>query len=120
VTDEWGPWIRHDGAAPQVAPPRTLLVEFEGEGLRAPSGKITPSYPGFYWRWRTVKTGWFRREKRRVCDDPAYAPIIAYRLRRPPALRQLIDLAENPPALAPAGADGTAPARVRPGPVVAR
>jgi hypothetical protein len=96
---EWGPWIEHDGAAPVWKDRAFVRLKVGGAGfvtpLNEPSGWDDP---GFFWRWRRVKTGWFRSELRRVCDDPAYAPIIAYRIRRPRALQDLIDLVENLPA----------------------
>jgi hypothetical protein len=100
MSEEWGPWIKHDGAKPIF--PRhklRLQIRYYGEGIVPQAfARITDSYPGYFWRWRRVRTGWFRSELRPVCDDPAYAPIIAYRIRRPDALRKLIDLAANPPA----------------------
>ena len=112
--------MEHDGAEPILPRLRLRLqVHWRGWGITpAHAELVTRSYPGFYWRWRTVKTGWFRSEKRRVCDDPAYCPITRYRIRRPRALRQLIDLVENLPAPAPvdAGHSDPAPAgRIRAG-----
>jgi hypothetical protein len=100
---EWGPWIEHDGAAPLLPCHRmTVQIKHDGNGeIPVTSEVISRRYPGFFWRWRRVRTGWFRSELRRVCDNPAYAPIIAYRIRRPRALQDLIDLVENLPAPAP-------------------
>ena len=107
MSEEWGPWIEHDGAAPVWPSPAHVQMHWiEGQIYFQRFGfSIQWDYPGFFWRWRTVRTGWFSTEKLRVCDDPAYGPIIRYRIRRPRALRQLIDLAENPPKLAPAWDD---------------
>lgn len=93
--EDWEPWIQHDGAYP----PPELEARFQRgariqvvEEIRDLSlitlerdarGNLL-LWPGFYWRWQNVKIGWFRTEKRRVCDDPAYAPIIRYRFRKPP------------------------------------
>ena len=100
MSGEWGPWIEHDGAEPQGLPRRAnIQVAVLADGISPEDGTVVfQDHPSFFWRWRRVRTGWFRSELRPVCDDPAYAPIIAYRIRRPDALRKLIDLAANPPA----------------------
>jgi hypothetical protein len=105
MTGKWGPWIEHDGADPILPRLRLRLqVKWCGWGITpAHMDQVTRGYPGFFWRWRTVKTGWLRSEKRRVCDDPAYCPITRYRILRPKALVDLIEMAENLPA--PAAAD---------------
>ena len=85
MADEWGPWIEHDGAGVCVPGGSVLQVKFGGPGLMPDDfAKLSlEAYPGFFWRWKRVKTGWFSSEMRRVCDDPAYAPIIRYRIRKP-------------------------------------
>jgi hypothetical protein len=99
MSDEWGPWIELDGAQPLIPLGVSLKVAVLGSGIRPePGAVVSLSWPGFYWRWRTVRVGLFRSERRRVCDDPSYAPIIRYRIRRPRALLELIDLVENLPA----------------------
>ena len=84
MADEWGPWIEHDGAGICLPDGSVMQIEIGGPGL-VPRGSesVSPNYPGFYWRWKRVKTGWFSSVMRRVCDDPAYAPIIRYRIRKP-------------------------------------
>ena len=73
----------------------------QGDGIGPPSdgSSITLSWPGFFWRWKRVRVGWFRKEWRRVCDNPAYAPIIAYRFGRPrssgAAMRRLRQIAQG-------------------------
>jgi hypothetical protein len=95
---EWGPWIEHDGAAPLVPKGcESAVCEAVclGPGV-FPGDVVTPQWPGFYWRWRKVRVGWFATEWLRVCDDPAYAPIVRYRFRRPPgqeALKRLQQIA---------------------------
>ena len=99
--EEWGPWIEHDGAEPSIP----NLARFEcrftdglGKLVFAEGAEIdTSTFPGFFWRWKTVRAGWFRSERKRVCDNPAYAPIIRYRIRKPRALLELINLVENLP-----------------------
>lgn len=71
-------------------------------------GAINADWPGFFWRWEKQRIGWFRRGLVRVCDNPAYAPIIGYRIRRPRGL-QILDAiladvdAPTTPDLTPAG-----------------
>ena len=87
MSDEeyWGPWIEHDGAGVSFAAGMQVQIKHDVRGI-APAEWETiccRTYPGFFWRWKQVKTGWFRSVTRRVCDDPAYAPITAYRIRKP-------------------------------------
>ncbi len=96
---EWGPLIRHDGAAPMAPTPCRLHVYFEDTSglMPQPDGKLHPDWPGFYWRWKAVRTGWFKTERKRVCDNPDYAPIIAYRVWKPGGLVVLERLLEDLP-----------------------
>lgn len=99
MADEWGPWIEHDGAQPSFREGDKIRLRWLlRPGLIAPSSGPMDcnTYPGFFWRWKTVQTGLFTRERLRICDDPAFAPIVAYRIRRPDALRRLIDIAADP------------------------
>ena len=105
--EEWGPWIKHDGSGgPEIPDGITahIMVEREVEGIGMPPHRISPNWPGFFWRWKRVKRGWFSSELRRVCDDPAYAAIIAYRFRRPRGVAILADIAANPEAPLPCDA----------------
>lgn len=101
MADEWGPWIKHDGAGLTVPPGTVLRVCFFGQGLRPKDGAEihVPTWPGFFWRWKRVKTGWLSSELRRVCDDPAYAPITRYQIQRPrsTAMDILREIVETPP-----------------------
>lgn len=98
---EWGPWIEHDGAGVNVPGQCVLEIEWaDGLGKYVPKEGATidvNTYPGFFWRWKTVRAGWFRSERKRVCDDPDYAPIIRYRIRKPRGLTILESLLENLP-----------------------
>ncbi len=97
MAEEWGPWIEHDGAGISVPEGARLQIRWIGEGVPPPTGNCDlRTLPNCFWRWRRVRTGLFKSELRRVCDDPVYAPIICYRIRRPDALRRLIDLAADP------------------------
>ena len=97
MSDEWGPLIKHDGAAPLHLPKCdcTILVRFHGRGDTC-DGPLARTAPNWFWRWQWVWTGWFRRELRPVCDDPAFAPIISYRIKRPKGLILLCDIAAEP------------------------
>jgi hypothetical protein len=57
---------------------------------------MSPDWPGFFWRWKRVRVSWFRTELRRVCDQPDYAPIIRYRIRKPKGFAILERIAANP------------------------
>lgn len=105
MSDEWGPLIAHDGATPigRVPDGVILMVHFlvgGGGRLIPPDGTpLTPRSGNWFWRWRRVRVGWLRWERQRVCDDPAYAPIIAYQLRRTSQVAKLRRIAENPAPL---------------------
>lgn len=98
----WSDWTEHDGAAPAMLPDGTpVQLAYDDDRLIRPGeGKaVSPDEPNWFWRWKRVRVGWFRKERRRVCDDPAYSPIIAYRYRRPSALTLLERIAEEPQPL---------------------
>jgi hypothetical protein len=102
-------WIMHDGSGgPRVSHKQTIelaydLDETRGKLTSAGLEKITPGYPGFFWRWKRVRVGWFRFVKQRVCYNPAYAPIKAYRLQKPRSTEvdRLADIAADPYAPPP-------------------
>jgi len=96
--EEWGPWIEHDGATPDAIaglPNGTRVQTHSVGGLGLLP--LNAAHPGFYWRWRTVRCGWFRTELRRVCDDPTYGAIIRYRIRKPRGLTILEGLLTDLP-----------------------
>lgn len=103
MSDEWGPWIEHDGAGLRGLVPQGAVVEvsFQKPGLTVgdKADGVPFDHPCFFWRWQQVRTGWFSSEWRRVCDDPAYAPAIRYRIRKPRGLvileKLLADLPER-------------------------
>jgi hypothetical protein len=122
MTDEieWGPWIEHDGRAPQLWSSRQwpvchTVVEDQPGKINFSGGTISPRDPRFYWAWRRVRTGWFKSTRCRICDDPAYAPIIRYRLGRPRAqsiaFTRLADIVATPsqPVTGPEGPRRPAP-----------
>jgi hypothetical protein len=100
MSEEWGKWIAHDGAAPLGLKDGDVLKLFY-DGPVTGEATISSCDPGWFWRWKAVKTGWFSSEKRRVCDDPTAVPIKAYRIRKPRGLvmleRLIADLPAPPP-----------------------
>ena len=93
----WGPWIEHDGSRPEGIPRRCKLDVKHGSGL-FPSEKLHIDSPCWFWRWRHVRVGWFRREWRRVCDQPDFAPVKEYRIWYPDGLALLKEIAADPPS----------------------
>lgn len=96
----WGPWIELDGSGmPEIAPGTRFECKYVGDGMIWPDGhEIMDTWPGFFWSWRRVKVNWFESERRRVCDQPEYAPIIRIRFLRPPAsaVDRLAEIAADP------------------------
>lgn len=98
----WGPWINCDGAGMPdcVTIPARVEMRVEVNAGRHPApGQNIVDWPGFWWRWRRVRDGLFSTRRARVCDDPAFAPVVAIRVWRPDALDQLLALVANPPPL---------------------
>lgn len=87
--EDWGPWIPCDGTGVpvRIAHGQNFLARIAFPGITPGdnAGIHAAVWPGFFWRWTRVRTGFLRWERRRVCHVPAYAPIIAIRLRKPPA-----------------------------------
>lgn len=87
MAEEWGPWIEHDGKGCPVVGMYVRIfaaggVEVEG----VPSAKCAAPLPGEVsaWIWSTLSS------------DEKWLRVIRYRIRRPSALRRLIDLAADP------------------------
>lgn len=101
MSEEWGPWIKHDGAQPTDLPRGArvdLRIDIGTGRIYLRSGdRFDGTYPGFFWRMKPIKAGWFRYKFRRVCDDQAYCPIVEYRIRKPRGLTILEGLLENLP-----------------------
>ena len=94
MSEEWGPWIEHDGrGCPCVG--RYVQVEFDdgqvAEGVAGVSSAqaIADGFdPLVSWKWALVATeNWLFIAAR----------IIRYRIRKPRALKQLRDLVESLP-----------------------
>lgn len=107
MAEEWGPWVFCDGAGgPSVSHDQIIQLRYLKDDA---AGKITipaadyvySDFPGFFWRWKRVRVGWLKFERRRVCDDPDFAPVHAYRLLNPPAasVSLLTSIVEQPPKL---------------------
>lgn len=90
MAEEWGPWIEHDGKGlPTFI--QGWLVQARCErwpGHYVVAEGIAGSLGGKSWDWRN----WLKMSE----DGNRIARVIAYRIRRPLALRRLIDLAADP------------------------
>jgi hypothetical protein len=98
---EWGPWIELDGSGAPYMPVGTRFeCVFSGPGISWPDGHqiIPETWPGFRWSWKKVRLNWFESIRRRVCDQPDYAPIIRIRILKPPAkaVDRLAEIAADP------------------------
>lgn len=116
---DYGPWIELDGSgAPNMPAGTRFECVLAGPGVGWPDGSaIMPStWPGFFWRWKKVRVNWFESVRRRVCDQPDYAPIIRIRFARPPAkaVDRLAEIVAKPPArlVKDSDADRRVPKRV--------
>lgn len=77
--DQWGPWIDHDGkGCPCVGQYVHVVFEYGLEIIA-----IAGSQTGNSWNWSNA---------------PLWLPIIRYRVRKPRALIELIEMVENLPA----------------------
>ena len=83
MSDEWGPWIEHDGKDyPDAIGSRVFARSAVGnEGVVVSE---SPSEGGNCFLWGTLSGRWYPHR------------ITSYRLRRPAALQTLIEIAANP------------------------
>lgn len=88
MSDEWGPWIEHDGrGCPCVGQyvhvryknPAGLFIGPNGELDADRAGAVGVASGSPSWAWA-----------------PHWNPIIRYRIRKPRALKQLREIARNP------------------------
>lgn len=89
MSEEWGPWIEHDGSGVPV-PRGTVchVVWLDGDEAVEPIGGSR------CWKWSSYdRKGW---------SDETYVPIIRYRIRKPLGLTILEGLLENLPDEVPA------------------
>lgn len=88
MADEWGPWIEHDGRGCPVPDGTVVEVMVEGnpgDFFGPVEFAATKEGLSWYWTWWMV-----------IVDGEWVARIVRYRLRRPNALRRLIDIAADP------------------------
>lgn len=94
--EEWGPWIEHDGKGmPAEVVGRVILVFAEDHrgGTMEEMGCPRNFWHPIYGAWDHQNYG-----KRIPGTNQAYARVIRYRIRKPRALMDLIELVENLPA----------------------
>lgn len=93
--EEWTDWIEHDGTGMPI--PRGVIAEVEwadgtsvvamNNGQSAASAGVTSWHQ---YRGPTYSSSWI------WCGSGSKIPVRRYRIRRPRALQQLRELAENP------------------------
>lgn len=86
MSDEWGPWIEHDGKG---CPCKGMRVEVRKRCGALKSGTIRskavmPEGPDSAWIWDEARPAWLRLTE-----------VVAYRVSRPKALQQLIERARE-------------------------
>lgn len=97
MSDEWGPWIHHDGLSRPLPKGTYAMVELRSGAIVecvtgmhnvTASGRLVQKNPlwGDAWIWGSGGAWW------RPCE------VIRYRIRKPRALIQLIEMVENLPA----------------------
>jgi hypothetical protein len=100
MSEEWSPWVEHDGGSiiGRIPTPCRIdyISEMSGIYLSTDERGLPDDWPGFLWRWKQVRVGWFKTELKRVCDDPEYAAVIRYRIRKPRGLSILERVVANP------------------------
>lgn len=86
MTEEWGPWIEHDGkgcpCVGQIVECRWLNDFGEIEVCRYTGDRVFPAVGSESWRWRFV-------DGRPVCYCDECNPIIFYRIRKPKGMELL-------------------------------
>ena len=92
MIDEWGPWIEHDGVSvPNVI---GMYVAIESETIEKTityaEGIVTP-------KMVSTRIGAWIWEKRWVSFGVAVQIILRYRVRKPRALLDMIEMVENLP-----------------------
>lgn len=87
MAEEWGPWIEHDGKGCPVVGMYVRIRTasgFEIEGVPSEKCAVPADGEATAWIWSSLP------------QSEAFLRVIRYRLRRPSALRRLIDLAADP------------------------
>lgn len=87
----WGPWVEHDGSGCPV-PTGTVVHRIYASGHEwiAPIGaSMNTPIGGYQGPWHRSSWDW---------SGPGRSvPVLRYRLRRPPAVQLLVDIAETLP-----------------------
>jgi len=103
MSDEWGPWIEHDGKGCPL-PVGTLVHRVFAKGIGY--GGVVP--PGSTEHISRVHPGEFGSWDHSI----GHVQVIRYRLHRPTALREMIDRAESLPVVAPKRVEPAGPLEV--------
>lgn len=83
MAEEWGPWIEHDGGPCPVPKGTWVIGQFRSGDVQAWQALTMGLVGGVsLWEWR----GYIALPR----------DVMRYRIRRPDALRRLIDLAADP------------------------
>lgn len=82
MSEQWGPWVEHDGGPCPCRGATVNAVFRDGDVLIFTAGSIEAPGVASSWEWDTT---------------PPPIHLIRYRLRRPPVLRLLVDIAETLP-----------------------
>lgn len=88
MSDEWGPWIEHDGKGCRCVGMWAHMVGVGYCGEHHEIEGIAAEHPCWDWRFFGAYGPGGGR----------WARVLRYRTRRPPALREIIDRAESLPA----------------------
>ena len=117
MSEEWSPWVEHDGGSVEGLIPLSCIINYHsrlpGIAETADGQPLPLDLPGFLWRWKQVRVGWFKTELKRVCDDPDYAAVIRYRIRKPRGLSILERVAANPAHIIEPDREPLAPGKQR-------
>lgn len=99
MADEWGPWIEHDGKGCPV-PGQFVRTEDRGGIVIdhvALGVMISRAGAARSWGRPCSRNLWLWG----ICEGASAREVVRYRIRRPKALRDLIDLVETLPAQQP-------------------
>ena len=94
MSDEWGPWIEHDGSGCPVPKGTWVRVRMQNGNVHEGRALMTRIIggegcdPDACWKWQ-----------------PGFIRIVAYRVRKPRALIQLREMIKNLPAPSREGVD---------------
>lgn len=95
MADEWGPWVEHDGSGfPTGLVGVTILVlgEMHTGRMKEEIGCVLDPHHPYLGAWDHRNFG-----RRVPGKNEAYGRILRYRVRKPRALLELIDMVESLP-----------------------